>query len=98
LKTVSAQAIEDSRVLKLPVAAFQEVFEKNPEIFVRVIQIIMVRLSRVTLTALHQHLGLSQELVLPQRRKSVAYSASPSKRGNLHMYQGSVEDNSKTPG
>lgn len=36
-------------------------------IFVFFFQIIMVRLQRVTFTALHQYLGLSAELVNPVR-------------------------------
>lgn len=43
--------------------AFQDVFEDYPDIFIRVMQVIMVRLQRVTFTALHQYLGLSTELV-----------------------------------
>jgi lysophospholipid hydrolase len=39
--------------------------QEYPETFIRVIQVIMVRLQRVTFTALHQHLGLSAELVNP---------------------------------
>lgn len=87
-KTVCAQALEDSVVLKLPVHAFQEVFEKYPETFVRVIQIIMVRLNRVTFTALHQHLGLSHELVQNSaRRKAInlqQQQVSPVRRNTLH--------------
>lgn len=55
--------MEDSTVVKLPMAAFQEIFQEYPDIFVRVLQVIMVRLQRVTFTALHQYLGLSAELV-----------------------------------
>lgn len=62
-KTVAAHALEDSLVLRLPVSAFQEVFDKHPDALVRAIQIIMVRLQRVTFLALHQYLGLSAELV-----------------------------------
>ena len=62
-KTVAAHALEESSILKLPVSAFQEVFDKHPDALVRAIQIIMVRLQRVTFLALHQYLGLSAELV-----------------------------------
>lgn len=62
-KTVAAYALEDSSVLRLPVSAFQEVFDKHPDALVRAIQIIMVRLQRVTFLALHEYLGLSAELV-----------------------------------
>ncbi|KAM4616108.1 patatin-like phospholipase domain-containing protein 7 isoform 1-T2 [Polymixia lowei] len=61
-KTVSARAALPSTVLRLPAAAFQSVFDKYPETLVRVIQIIMVRLQRVTFLALHNYLGLTTEL------------------------------------
>ncbi|XP_026728766.1 neuropathy target esterase sws isoform X1 [Trichoplusia ni] len=93
-KTVNAKALEDSQVIKLPMRAFQEVFKEYPDIFVRVIQIIMVRLQRVTFTALHQYLGLSAELVNPGRdkRRPNTVSSSPAKAkmpvvdsgGNMH--------------
>ncbi|XP_035706024.1 neuropathy target esterase sws-like isoform X1 [Folsomia candida] len=95
-KTVSAQALENSSILKLPVDAFREVFEKNPETFVRVIQIIMVRLNRVTFTALHQHLGLSHELVQAPRRRSMAFQVSPLRRSTGYV-PSSIEDNTQTP-
>ncbi|XP_012224242.2 neuropathy target esterase sws isoform X1 [Linepithema humile] len=78
-KTVSARAVEDSIVVKLPMSAFQEVFQDYPDAFVRVIQVIMVRLQRVTFTALHQYLGLSAELVNPgsHRKKQSPFSGSP---------------------
>uniref|UniRef100_A0A9J7Z6T6 lysophospholipase n=1 Tax=Cyprinus carpio carpio TaxID=630221 RepID=A0A9J7Z6T6_CYPCA len=61
-KTVSARAAVRSTILRLPASAFQSVFEKYPETLVRVIQIIMVRLQRVTFLALHNYLGLTTEL------------------------------------
>ncbi|XP_039765412.1 neuropathy target esterase sws isoform X8 [Pararge aegeria] len=83
-KTVNAKALEDSQVIKLPMRAFQEVFKEYPDIFVRVIQIIMVRLQRVTFTALHQYLGLSAELVNPGREKRrPTTTASPGKSGKF---------------
>uniref|UniRef100_A0A0A9XBN8 Neuropathy target esterase sws n=1 Tax=Lygus hesperus TaxID=30085 RepID=A0A0A9XBN8_LYGHE len=68
-RTVSARAIEDSTVVRLPMAAFQEVFQEYPDSFIRVMQVIMVRLQRVTFTALHQYLGLTAELVKPSKDK-----------------------------
>ncbi|ODN06433.1 Neuropathy target esterase sws, partial [Orchesella cincta] len=96
-KTVSAQALEESVVLKLPVAAFREVFEKYPETFVRVIQIIMVRLNRVTFTALHQHLGLSHELVQAPRRKTLTIGASPLRRNTIHTQHTNDDGIAQTP-
>ncbi|XP_048669201.1 patatin-like phospholipase domain-containing protein 7 isoform X6 [Marmota marmota marmota] len=65
-KTVSAQAAAPSTILRLPAVAFQGVFEKYPETLVRVVQIIMVRLQRVTFLALHNYLGLTTELFNPE--------------------------------
>ncbi|XP_050544185.1 neuropathy target esterase sws-like isoform X2 [Daktulosphaira vitifoliae] len=62
-KTVSAIAVEDSTIVRLPVAAFQEVLQDYPDSLIQIIQVVMVRLQRVTFTALHQYLGLSTELV-----------------------------------
>ncbi|XP_014817471.1 PREDICTED: neuropathy target esterase, partial [Calidris pugnax] len=61
-RSVCARAAVDSTVLRLPVEAFSAVFEKYPESLVRVVQIIMVRLQRVTFLALHNYLGLTNEL------------------------------------
>ncbi|CAF3432687.1 unnamed protein product [Rotaria socialis] len=61
-KTVSCKAIEDSVVLKLPAEAFLNVFKEYPECMVRIIQISMIRLQRVTFLALHNYLGLTTEL------------------------------------
>ncbi|XP_052273112.1 patatin-like phospholipase domain-containing protein 7 isoform X2 [Dreissena polymorpha] len=62
-KTVSARAVQNSTILKLPATAFQSLFDRYPESLVRVVQVIMVRLQRVTFTALHNYLGLSSELI-----------------------------------
>ncbi|XP_024155117.1 patatin-like phospholipase domain-containing protein 7 isoform X2 [Oryzias melastigma] len=65
-KTVSARAATRSIILRLPASAFDSVFRKYPETLVRVIQIIMVRLQRVTFLALHNYLGLTTELFNPE--------------------------------
>ena len=62
-KTVSAKAVEDTSILRLPVKSFVEVLEKYPEYLVRITQIIIVRLQRVTFTALHNYLGLTSEII-----------------------------------
>ncbi|XP_010607077.1 patatin-like phospholipase domain-containing protein 7 [Fukomys damarensis] len=65
-KTVSARAATPCTILRLPAVAFQGIFEKYPETLVRVVQIIMVRLQRVTFLALHNYLGLTIELFNPE--------------------------------
>lgn len=61
------------------VFTFLQVFQDHPDAFVRVIQVIMVRLQRVTFTALHQYLGLSAELVNQgsHKKKQSPFSGSP---------------------
>ena len=56
-----------------------QVFQDHPDAFVRVIQVIMVRLQRVTFTALHQYLGLSAEIVNQgsHKKKQSPFSGSP---------------------
>ncbi|XP_025112163.1 neuropathy target esterase-like isoform X2 [Pomacea canaliculata] len=62
-KSVSAKAVVDSIILKLPAIAFSSMFERFSESVVRMVQIIMIRLQRVTFMALHNYLGLSNELI-----------------------------------
>jgi len=62
-RTVSAVAMIDTTILRLPARAFQIVLERFPESLIRVVQMIMVRLQRVTFMALHNYLGLGHELV-----------------------------------
>lgn len=53
--------------------AFEEVFQDNPDVMIRVIQVIMIRLQRVLFTALRNYLGLNAELVQNHMRyKSIA--------------------------
>ncbi|XP_055360193.1 patatin-like phospholipase domain-containing protein 7 isoform X2 [Betta splendens] len=86
-KTVSARAAVPSTVLRLPAAAFQSVFEKYPETLVRVIQIIMVRLQRVTFLALHNYLGLTTELFNPESQ-AVSLLSVAHVLGDTHAHRG----------
>ncbi|XP_016984826.1 neuropathy target esterase sws isoform X3 [Drosophila rhopaloa] len=77
-KTVTAKAIEKSVVIRLPMQAFEEVFQDNPDVMIRVIQVIMIRLQRVLFTALRNYLGLNAELVQNHMRyKSVSTMGGP---------------------
>jgi hypothetical protein len=60
--------MEDTKIIKLPFSAFKIAFEKYPDAYLRVVQIVMIRLQRVTLLALHQYLGLGTELIASQHR------------------------------
>ncbi len=62
-KTVCCRAVTDSVVIRLPDTCLVQVLRRNPEMLVRVIQLIMARLQRVAFVALHQHLGLTSELI-----------------------------------
>lgn len=46
--------------------ALKDIFDENPDILVRVVQVIMIRLQRVIFTALRNYLGLNSELVQPR--------------------------------
>ena len=61
-KTISAKATEETRIIKFSFNAFKAAFEKYPEHLAKVVQVVMIRLQRVTLLALHQYLGLGAEL------------------------------------
>lgn len=49
--------------------ALKEIFDENPDILVRVVQAIMIRLQRVIFTALRNYLGLNSELVQTRPHK-----------------------------
>lgn len=87
-KSVTAKALEPSQVIRLPMKALKEVFDENPDILVRVVQIIMIRLQRVIFTALRNYLGLYSELVQvkPDRkdRKPQQAQASNTKNSPTH--------------
>ncbi|XP_075758226.1 patatin-like phospholipase domain-containing protein 6 isoform X11 [Pelodiscus sinensis] len=104
-RTVSARAGEDSTVLRLPVEAFSAVFEKYPESLVRVVQIIMVRLQRVTFLALHNYLGLTNELfsheMQPLRlfpQPSHASRTSPVRHSKRVVSISSIDDHKESSG
>nr|XP_020647244.1 neuropathy target esterase [Pogona vitticeps] len=104
-RTVSARVAEDSTVLRLPVEAFSAVFEKYPESLVRVVQIIMVRLQRVTFLALHNYLGLTNELfshdMQPLRlfpQSSHTSRTSPVRHSKRVISASSVEDTKESAG
>ncbi|XP_077457312.1 patatin-like phospholipase domain-containing protein 7 [Stigmatopora argus] len=86
-KTVSARAAVPSTVLRLPAAAFQSVFDKYPETLVRVIQIIMVRLQRVTFLALHNYLGLTTELFNTESQ-AISLVSVAQVLGEVHPHRG----------
>ncbi|OTF76396.1 patatin-like phospholipase domain-containing protein [Euroglyphus maynei] len=64
-KTVSASAIQDSEILRLKINVLKQLVDDNPEMLIRVVQIIMVRLQRVTFTSLYKYLGLTTQLIKP---------------------------------
>ena len=53
-RTVSAKAMEETKIIKFKFSSFKQAFEKHPDQLYRVVQVVMVRLQRVTLLALHQ--------------------------------------------
>ena len=67
-KTVSAKAKVDTKVYKVSFACFKSAFDAYPQSLSQVVHVVMVRLQRVTLLALHQYLGLGAELINQQHR------------------------------
>ncbi|XP_077653316.1 patatin-like phospholipase domain-containing protein 7 isoform X4 [Urocitellus parryii] len=98
-KTVSARAAAPSTILRLPAVAFQGVFEKYPETLVRVVQIIMVRLQRVTFLALYNYLGLTTELFNPESQAIplVSVASVASGRTKRQVFCGTEEHLEKPP-
>ncbi|KAM8972450.1 patatin-like phospholipase domain-containing protein 6 [Pelodytes ibericus] len=79
-RTVTAQAVEMSRLLRLPVEALCAVFKSYPQSLVRTVQIIALRLQRVTFLALHHYLGLTIELF----QHDIQKEPGPSHSQNVH--------------
>ena len=99
-RTVSAVAVVDTTVLRLPARAFQIVLERFPESLVRVVQIIMVRLQRVTFMALHNYLGLGHELVcndLGSEHEFLVHSLSVAGSPGGHRTSAAVKEGRVAP-
>lgn len=59
----------------------------------RVIQVIMVRLQRVTISALHNYLGLNTEFIqVSSKKKSVILPTAPSVGKNLGGHKRQLSD------
>jgi len=86
-KTISSRAKEDSVVLRLQIKNFKNLLDRYPESLVRIVQIIMVRLQRVTFTALHNYLGLTTQLVNYNKSKQ---GSSPTKSSSFRHQRISV--------
>ncbi|EFO23887.2 hypothetical protein LOAG_04599 [Loa loa] len=61
-RNISVRALTTCRIARCSTSNFRDSFIKNPKFWVRPIQIVLTRLLHVTLTTLHQYLGLSIEL------------------------------------
>lgn len=64
-KTISAYAVDDSAILRLKIDVLKQLIDTDPVMLIRVVQVIMVRLQRVTFTSLHKYLGLTTQLINP---------------------------------
>lgn len=90
-KTITAKAVEKSQVIRLPMDAFKEIFEENPDIMIRVVQVIMIRLQRVIFTALRNYLGLNSELVQSFMRSKNLVSKNLPAGQNTHQRKSNEE-------
>jgi hypothetical protein len=62
-KTVSLKATKPSRVARYCMLRFRDAYDHNPALWIRPIQVVLTRLLHVTMTTLHEHLGLGKELM-----------------------------------
>ncbi|KAI6653531.1 Neuropathy target esterase [Oopsacas minuta] len=62
-KTVAAQAMVDSTVIKLKVEYFKGFLSKNPDTFLRILQVLALNLMRINFLALHKYLDLQAVLL-----------------------------------
>ncbi|CAD6188466.1 unnamed protein product [Caenorhabditis auriculariae] len=69
-RTVSLKAAESCKVAKFPITSFRESYKMHPQAWIRPIQIVITRLLHVTLTTLHQYMGLSSELMKRWREEN----------------------------
>ncbi|XP_053573914.1 patatin-like phospholipase domain-containing protein 6 isoform X2 [Bombina bombina] len=78
-RTVTAKATEKSTLLRLPIETFCNIFHKYPECLIRTVQIIALRLQKVTFLALHHYLGLTNELFQnePNKEPSPPHTRHP---------------------
>ncbi|CAN8020157.1 unnamed protein product, partial [Ixodes persulcatus] len=92
-KTVAARALEDSSVLRLRYENFKILLTKYPDSMVRLCQIVMIRLHRVTFTALHNYLGLTTQLMRTtapaKRAPNLSPKSSPSRASSRKTSQAS---------
>ncbi|CAJ0585225.1 unnamed protein product, partial [Mesorhabditis spiculigera] len=65
-KTVSLRAIESTKVARFSIRSFVDAYKENPHSWSRPIQIVCTRLLHVTMTTLHNYMGLSSELMKPR--------------------------------
>ncbi|GAA27549.2 patatin-like phospholipase domain-containing protein 7 [Clonorchis sinensis] len=67
-ETTEAIALDPSIVLKLPARSFLEICQPQTPAFLRILQMITIRLQRLITVAIQNHLGISSELI---RRESI---------------------------
>ncbi len=85
-KTVSAKAVEISKVLRLSSKDFLEVLSKHPDYLVRITQMIMIRLQRVTFSTLHFHLDLTSEMMSMKN-----YEKKKTSKSNIRLHNESLK-------
>ena len=75
-RTVAAQAIVDSTVIKLKVEYFKGFLIKNPDTFLRILQVLALNLMRINFLALHKYLDL-QSVLLQDYKEPCTNDSSP---------------------
>ncbi|CAJ0580584.1 unnamed protein product, partial [Mesorhabditis spiculigera] len=65
-KTVSLKALEPTKVVRYSIRSFVDAYKQDPVLWSRTIQVACTRLLHVTMTTLHNYMGLSSELIKPR--------------------------------
>ncbi|KNC51780.1 PNPLA7 protein [Thecamonas trahens ATCC 50062] len=64
--TARADATDGASLLRIPAAAFRAVTESNASVLPQLLEVILLKLSKVTFLTMYAYLGLTTELVAPQ--------------------------------
>ncbi|KAI0986832.1 hypothetical protein GJ496_001581 [Pomphorhynchus laevis] len=98
--TVSCKAVVDSTLIALPFKAFTSVFAEFPQSLVRFVQTIMLRFRRITFMTLHDHLGLTAELMHSENEPCERFEHELHKeklRESFVLHRGTNDDSLKVP-
>jgi lysophospholipid hydrolase len=72
---IVARAAEDSTIAIIPATAFRRLTKMHPKATSHVVQVILTRFYRVTLSTAHRYLGLTQEILNTEKKMNKLVSS-----------------------